>query len=67
MSAKATYAKPPVNLPPVPPELWITIFRFATEIPEALDVTQSLFRFPGETKNGIVKLKKSYKSALVCL
>ncbi|KAK7438392.1 hypothetical protein VKT23_018006 [Stygiomarasmius scandens] len=64
MSAKATYAKPPVNLPPVPPELWITILRFATEIPEVLDVTQSLFRFPGETKNGIVKLKKSYKSAL---
>jgi hypothetical protein len=64
MSAKATYAKPPINLPELPPELWIVILTFATEVPEVLDESPSLFQFPGEVRN-ILKNKKSYRSSLV--
>ncbi|KAF5344286.1 hypothetical protein D9758_012361 [Tetrapyrgos nigripes] len=64
MSAKATYAKLVLNLPELPPELWLSIFAFATELHDALNEVQSLFKFPGEVR-AIQKYKKSYRSSLV--
>ncbi|KAF5344255.1 hypothetical protein D9758_012338 [Tetrapyrgos nigripes] len=64
MSAKATYAKPAMGHPELPAELWLSIFAFATEVPEALDQSQSLFQFPGEVR-AIQKYKKSCRLSLI--
>ncbi|THV01382.1 hypothetical protein K435DRAFT_963512 [Dendrothele bispora CBS 962.96] len=65
MSAKATYAKLPLNLPTLPPEIWIVILNFVVEVPEVFDEAPGLFRFPGETTGGLPKFKKRYRTALI--
>ncbi|KAJ3516865.1 hypothetical protein NMY22_g14100 [Coprinellus aureogranulatus] len=59
MSAKLAYQKPPVNLPDLPTELWGSILRFATQVPDTLE-DLSMDRYSG----GKLRAKR-YREILV--
>lgn len=61
MSAKLAYQKPPVNLPDLPVELWSTILRFATLIPDTLE-DPSVERYYG---GGHFMRVKRYREVMV--